>query len=150
MKNKPYKRFPGSRTFLAKDSLWLGQDHMLYVVMWFISEEYRRFYFKDIQAITIHRTPGFKRLNILFAILWAGALLAALASDSGVDIFFFVVTGIIAVFFIVHLLRGPTCECHIRTAVQNVKLTPLKREKKAKKVIKHLTALAIEEQSAHA
>lgn len=149
MKNKPYKRFPGSRTFLAKDSLWLAQDHMLYVVMWFISEEYKRFYFKDIQAVTLHRTSAWKKLNIFFGILLAGSLIAALVSRGNVAIFFFVVTGIVCAVAMVHIFKGPTCECHIQTAVQKVKLTPLKRERKAKKVMALLTDLAVKAQSAH-
>ena len=150
MKDKPYKKFPGSRSFLAKDSLWLGQDHMLYVVHWFITEEYRRFYFKDIQAITMHRTPAWKKLNILFTILFGGSILGALVSPHGVDIFFLIVTGVVFLSFLIHLIAGPTCECHIKTAVQKVKLTPLKRERKAKKVMEQLTVLTRREQSADA
>lgn len=150
MKNKPYKKFPGSRTFLAKDSLWLGQDHMLYVVLWFITEEYRRFYFKDIQAITMHRTSTWKRLNILFSILGGVSILVALVSPNSFHIFFFIVTGVVFAVFLIHLIQGPTCECHIQTAVQKVKLTPLKRVRKAKKVMEQLTILAKKEQSANA
>jgi len=150
MTHNPYKRFPNSRTFPAKDSLWLAQDHMLYVVLWFISEEYKRFYFKDIQAITIHRTPTWKRLNILFILLGGGAFLAALVSRDGFDMFFFIVAGVVFTVFLIHLIQGPTCKCHIRTAVQTVKLTPLKRVRKAKKVVDQLTALAAGEQSADA
>jgi len=46
-----YRRLPGNAAALASyHRLWLGPDHLLAVRSVGFSEEYKRFYFSDIQA----------------------------------------------------------------------------------------------------
>ena len=47
-----YRKLPGRRRgFLFGSSVWLADDHLLLVKSARFREEYRRFYFRDIQAI---------------------------------------------------------------------------------------------------
>ena len=53
----PYRRLPGrGRTPLGSHSLWIGEDHLLLVELRGFTETYRRFYFRDVQAIILRRT----------------------------------------------------------------------------------------------
>ena len=54
-----YQRLPGTRrTPFRRATLWLGADHILSVNSARFSEEYKRYYFKDIQAIVVRQTSG--------------------------------------------------------------------------------------------
>jgi len=138
---RPYKRFPGTWTPLAKDTLWVASDHMLYVVLWFITEEYKRFYFRDIQAVMIRRTAAWKYMNI--GLPGATAVLGIIAwtSGEGWSYFYYFLAGVLLLAALVNLILGPTCECHLQTAVQNVKLTPPTRLRKAQRVMDNLAPL---------
>ena len=138
---RPYKRFPGTWAPLAKDTLWLASDHMLYVVLWFITEEYKRFYFRDIQSVMIRRTATWKHMNIGLPIAAAVLGLLAWASGEGWAYFFILLAGVTLLAWLVNLLLGPTCECYIQTAVQNIKLTPLTRVRKAQRMMDNLAPL---------
>ena len=52
-----YRRLPGRAfSLVSRDSLWLAEDHLLSVQSNRFSEDYRRYYFRDIQAFAIQRT----------------------------------------------------------------------------------------------
>jgi len=52
-----YKRVPGGRRgFFRRASLWLGDDHLLAVTGWRFTEDYKRYYYRDIQALVLART----------------------------------------------------------------------------------------------
>ena len=63
---KEYQRLPGRGTLLDGDkwyatsramcTVWLGRDHLLLVSRAGYTENYKRFYFRDIQAIIIRKT----------------------------------------------------------------------------------------------
>jgi hypothetical protein len=53
------KAGPTRRGHLRRASLWLGDDHVLLVTGTRFVEKYRRFYYRDIQAITIRRARRF-------------------------------------------------------------------------------------------
>ncbi len=55
--------------------------------------------------------------------------------------------GIFFGLFLVNLLRGPTCVCQIRTAVQTERLPTLKRLRTARKVIARLKPMIEQTQS---
>ena len=59
--------------------LWLGQDHLLSVDSTLSSQDLKRFYFRDIQAITVRRTHTGRTWNIVNAVLTAIFCLWALA-----------------------------------------------------------------------
>jgi hypothetical protein len=113
---------PGLRT-----KLYLGTDHLLLVEQLILLERYKRFYFRDIQAITAAPSGRW----IVFGTIWGFlALVAALflmvhhplAVSAGA---FF--TTLFGCAFVHNLILGPTCVVRLRTAVQTHRLAPLER-----------------------
>jgi hypothetical protein len=132
-----YKRLAGTRGGIH--SLWVAGDHLLLLSNHSFSEEYRRFFFRDIQQISVAKTQGAMILNIVL-----GALVLLLASvipfvevweGLGVWIAF------ASLLCVSNLLKGPSCICELRTAVQTVRLKPLRRLRRAQKVIAQLRPL---------
>src|SRR6266567_54941 len=136
---KVYWRLPGRGAgLLSYSRLWLGPDHLLLARTAFFSEEYKRFYFRDIQAVVTRRTERREILNVIFAFtaIFFGVL--SVFTNSGWRTFLFVMTGTVLFALLVNWLRDPTCTCHVRTAVQTEELSPLKRLRTARKVIERL------------
>ena len=51
-----YRQLPAvRRTPVSKASVWVADDHLLSVQSSRVAEEYRRYYFRDIQALVIER-----------------------------------------------------------------------------------------------
>jgi len=139
-----YKRLPGRgprrggfiTISLSRCSLYLGDDHLLAVDNNGFSEDYKRFYFSDIQAIITRRTRRGGTWSIVLASMIACSLMGALFLEKEpVRIFFWVLSGAFLVFLLVNAFRGPTCICHIMTAVQEDQLPSLNRLRVARKVI---------------
>ncbi len=156
----PYTKLPGRglrRAILAVTAtrcrLWLAADHLLAVDYTIASEEYRRFYFRDIEAFIVRRTAQRQVWNwILLALLLltAGPFFVAWRSEGSGG--FLITTLIFAAFWsiclLVNTLRGPTCQTHIRTAVQLEQLPSLSRLPVARRVLRLLQPLIIEAQGA--
>jgi energy-converting hydrogenase Eha subunit C len=133
--------------------LWLAPDHLLAVDYTVASEEYRRFYFRDIEAFIIRRTARRQVWNWIllalilfttgpFVIAWrsqgeGGLLIAAI----GFATFWLL-------FLLANTLRGATCQTHIRTAVQMEELPSLARLPAARKVLARLQPLIVAAQGA--
>jgi len=123
----------------------MGPDHVLSVSGAGFSEEYKRFYLKDIQAIVIRRTSAWEVVNGIFGGLTAlfllltvlGAFLGWSVAAMVVDAFFMF---LFSVPLLVNLVAGPTCVCEIRTAVQTERLYCLSRMRKALRVTRELRA----------
>lgn len=149
--HKPYVKLPGRgvRGRIASatyTSLWMGADHLMQVVGTRFSEDYKRFYFKDIKAIIIRRTRAWATTSWILlgiAVLFMG-IFGALAANAGrSDREGFLITGgCIAGFFLfiaaINLLLGPTCVCHLRTPVQEEELPSLKRLRTARKALQRI------------
>lgn len=148
---KPYVKLPGRgvRGWVASvsyTSLWMGADHLLQVEGTRISEDYKRFYFKDIKAIIVRRTRKWATTNWILlglAVLFFGlfgviAFNVAPSDREG----FLIAGGCIAGFFLlivlINLLLGPTCVCHLRTPVQEEELPSLKRVRTARKALRRI------------
>ena len=135
-----------SVAFMSRTSLWLGDDHLLCVDNNGYSESYKRFYFRDIQAITIRET---NRRNIWNAILLlptviciVGLLICLLPSPNvGGVIVWTIFALLFGVPFLVNNLRGPTCACQLRTAVQVEDLPSLCRVRQTRKVLAKIRPL---------
>lgn len=145
-----YKKLPGN-TFdvgrFGKYSLWLANDHLLHIRNRGDSEEYKRFYYHDIQSILLRKTQQGTILNLIFGILafvciillafalarWKWQLLPVIAMTT------------LAAFFLAaflnNALRGGTCVCHLQTAVHLQQLRSLSRVRSAMKAL----ALLIEQ-----
>ena len=73
-----YRRLPGKmRGILSGASVWWGGDHLLLVRSKGFREEYKRFYFRDVQAIVMARAPRF-HLSTRAVVIGAAWLLATL------------------------------------------------------------------------
>ncbi len=128
--------------------LYLGADHLLLAdCSGGFEEDYRRLYYRDIQAVQVRRTSRGKHWNLF---LGASILLTAgvsfLSSDAAWRgswlagaVFFLVV-------FLANVLRGPTCIAHIRTAVQVEELPSLRRLRAARRVLARLRPKIVEAQ----
>lgn len=143
-------------------SLWLGDDHLVYVrgtgVLVPFSEQYKRYRFRDIQAISVAKTSrvaGFViySLGLLFGAgsIAAIAGLAGYENSSTTKIVFLsllsIATGVSAVGLIRHLILGPTCVCDIQTRLSRDRLKPLDRYPKAQRVVHQLEVLVREMQA---
>src|ERR1039458_6784497 len=69
----PYRKLPGSRRgMFFGSSVWMGPDHLLLVKSQRFQEEYKRFYFRDVQAIAVADAPRFHISSraVALAALW--------------------------------------------------------------------------------
>ena len=116
-KPKEYVKLPGKgRSSFAiasptRYSLWLGNDHLLSVMNEGYSEGYKRFLFKDIQAITLRKTPHWAVSNTVFGVI---LIIFALLTTTGylnkwnaVGMgFIFVFDAFFLIFLLVNLIKG--------------------------------------------
>jgi hypothetical protein len=142
-KNTNYRRLPGKkRSFLiGYYTLWRGTDHLLLVYSRFGIEDYRRFYFADIQSIITHKTVTGKIQNLILGMFLLIFGVMALMMDGGGAIFGGIMAGCFIIFLFINWFRGPTCVTHLKTAVQTEKLHSLHRLKNAQKVMDGLRPL---------
>src|SRR5580704_15159324 len=88
-----YRKLPGRRRgFIQKSSVWAGPDHLLLVRGSRFRDEYKRFYYRDVQAIAVARAPRFhistRAAAIAFACWVAAALVQILVRGaSGFQLF---------------------------------------------------------------
>lgn len=126
----------------SRSNLWLGKDHLLSIETEGYTESYKRFYFRDLQAITLRKTVRMLVLAIvlgLFAAFFGWLTLIADAAEA--KWILGVITGVFAVPFVLNLIYGPTCACHLRTAVQTEEVPSLGRVRRARKIIARLRPL---------
>lgn len=126
----------------SRTSLWLGKDHLLQIDSSGYTENYKRFYFRDIQVLASCRTDtwlyqavgltGAACLFDLIAIVGGGPIIAWIFGSLG---------GLFVTFLVFHLLAGPTSKCYLRTAVQTEQLVSINRLRKARKVFNALRPL---------
>jgi hypothetical protein len=141
-----YKRLASSRCGLGKwHTLWLGDDHLLAVESNGYSEEYARYYLKDIQAIVTRRSSWGKVLNAVSGSLAAISLFAGIGGyengPSPVSVTAAIFGGFFLLLLLWNLFRGPTCCCQIRTPVGIEKLPALDRTRSVRKVLNRLRPL---------
>ena len=128
---KEYHKLPGSKKgfLIGKYTLWLGSDHLLQIFSRVGVEEYRRFYFSDIQAVVTRKTAIGTLQNIVGGLLVIIFTVPAIVFDGGWSLFYAVVAGVMLLLLLLGLLKGPTCETKLMTAVQTEKLHTLHRLK---------------------
>jgi len=135
MANPPfqYKKLPG-RGLVRATTIWLGPDHLLSAELAGIAEEYKRFYYRDIQAVIVRRTKTGFVVNTVFGGLACFFALLALVDDVG----WWSMFTIAIIVLIVNTIMGPTCKTSLKTAVQLEKLTPWGRVRRARRGISQL------------
>jgi hypothetical protein len=132
-----------------RSTLLLGEDHLLKVESTIFSEDYKRFFFRDIQSITIKTNRRRMVWNSVLAVLLAVFLLEGLlgtATWTAWAITMMVMASLTAWLLLTNNVFGTTCDVLIQTAVQNDVLTPLSRVKRANKALERLRPLIAQAQ----
>jgi len=154
MAEQEYKKLPGSgtkrRAFLdvarIQARLWQGKDHLLYQLSNGYTEDYKRFYYSDIQAITVRKTIRFMVWNIVLLVFLISAGIAAYIYEFMAPALY--TTAFFSfLFLVINLSMGQTCVCELYTQVSTEELNSLKRLRTAKKVIKIITPLIEKKQT---
>jgi len=131
----------------SRSSLWLGKNHVLSIDTNGYTENYKRFYFRDIQAIVIRKTENWKFIALaLGAVTFFLGLVAALVSEPGVRYVFGGLGGLFGIGLIAGLAQGPSSTCHLSTAVQTEQLPSLNRLRRARRVLGQLQPLIAQAQ----
>jgi hypothetical protein len=123
--------------------LWLAEDHLLQVETEFgMVEAYKRFYFRDLQAVIIQPTRDRWFGGIIFGVVIGALLLMAWGmNDVAGRITFLIIAGIFAVLALAQQLLGRDCVCHFKTAVQLEQVPSLKRQRQVRKFLTRLRPL---------
>lgn len=135
----PYRRLPGTgRTLMTSVTLWAADDHILQVEIRGFTEFYRRFYFRDMQAIIIRPTERAMAWTLAFGLLTLATGLVAFTSGPGWNIFWWSLAGVCLVVAAANLALGPSCESALRTPLQTIGLPSLRRLRSARRVLETL------------
>jgi hypothetical protein len=113
---------PGLRT-----KLYLGTDHLLLIEQFVLIERYKRFYFRDIQAITATKSPRWIVLGSIWGFLALLSALLFIAHNPVTLIFGTLFTALFGFACVHNILSGPTCIVRLKTAVQTHRFAPLER-----------------------
>jgi len=135
-----YRRLPGKkRGFGNWRTLWVGDDHLLSVASNGYTEEYTRYYFKDIKAILSRRTVRGKIWNALLAAAFAVCLLAFMRSLGNEATSWTVATAVLSSLMlaalITNILLGATCRCHILMPLGIHELPTLRRIRSVRRTL---------------
>ena len=137
---KEYRKLPGYKKgfLLGQHTLWEGSDHLLQMLSRVGVEEYKRFYYSDIQAVVTRKTISGAIQNIVLAGLVLIFALPAVHFDGGWSLFYALVAAGMLILLLVNIVRGPTCDTRLMTAVQTEKLHSLHRLKNTARVMDRL------------
>jgi hypothetical protein len=125
-----YKRVPGGRRgFFRRVSLWLGDDHLLAVTGWRFTEDYKRYYYRDIQALVLARTRRWAVTLPWFVVAWCLAIFALAAQAGSVarlpEVFWYLLLALALAWLFVSLKAS--VRCSIQTAVSREELPSILR-----------------------
>jgi hypothetical protein len=146
---RPYRRLPGRGRRTGGcisvgapiSTIWLADDHLLLrESIYGLSETYKRFYFRDVQAIIIRRSPrwiGWIAVWTILSFVFFFSYIAAGWRGWSWLIFF----SVCFVLTMIQLARGPTCVTHLVTAVQRELLGSLNTLRKARRALQTLVPL---------
>ncbi len=128
-------------------SLWLTDDHILLVQNNIFNENYRRFYFQDIQAFTIVESKRRLWIAVANCIILVLFLLSAFATDEEAIRWTTLLLSVAPLLFLaMNWLKGETSCCYIQTNVQNVQL-PMVRRRTTEKIIEELSPVILQDQA---
>jgi hypothetical protein len=113
---------PGLRT-----KLYLGTDHLLLVEQFILVERYKRFYFRDIQVITVTESARWIVFGAIWGFLALFAVSCFLVNNPVALIVGMSLTALFGFAFVHNLMLGPTCIVRLQTAVQIHRVSPLER-----------------------
>ncbi|MFL6463803.1 MAG: hypothetical protein ACJ73N_05270, partial [Bryobacteraceae bacterium] len=156
----PYKKLPGTRRGLVRKAvLWEGADHIFSVTGTRFSEQYRRFYYRDIQALVIQRCArpgsiGAWLLTSFFCVVFA--LFGKVSYTNGGPIWLHFSLWIASLVLFLYLVYRSivslkySCRCYIQTAVTWEELPSLYRIWNAQKALGQIRTRITEVQGAWA
>jgi hypothetical protein len=137
-----YKKIGGGgrpgRISFTQISLWQGADHLLQVEKDGYTENYRRFYFADIESFTIRRDNRRRNYSITLGILLAFFVWIIVMVPGPAKIVLSVPAAILAIALIVNFQKGPTCVTHLTTAVQRQEIQSLRRVRTAERALNEI------------
>ena len=144
----PYRRLPGRRRgFFIGASLWMGADHILAVRSQRVREEYKRFHFRDVQAICVARAPRFyfSTADLCVLLLWLAAYLLTVQFRPRETWILWSIAALLVLSWILVSARW-SCRCRIYTAVSRDELPSLSRIWTARKFLNQVTPRIVEVQ----
>ena len=141
-----YNRLCSGWHVFYRYTLWSGGDHLLHIATGIFVEEYKRFYYRDIQAFIIHKTNSWLVWSFVFVFLATLSALIAYALDDIQRLGAGIITILLAMIALISFIRGPGCVCCIQTAVQKQKLRSISRIRKAQKILDTLKSVILESQ----
>ncbi|HEX5398355.1 MAG TPA: hypothetical protein VFY06_04830 [Verrucomicrobiae bacterium] len=132
--------------FRSRSSLWLGPDHLLCVETNGYTETYKRFYFRDIQAISLRETGRRYVWNAILVLPLVGCVVGWVmnlvsANSLAAIIVWGIFVTLLVVPFAINNLLGATCASQLRTAVQVENLPSLCRVRQTRKVLAKIRPL---------
>jgi hypothetical protein len=140
-----YQRLTRARSGIGTySSLWLGPDHLLLVTSSGYSESYQRFYFRDIQCLVAADSIRFAVLNAVFGclLLFSGIPTIIYLARNGSFSPWAIVLMVPVLFLLFwNLFLGRTCNVTLMSGVQSVRLPPLSRFRRTRKVFARLVPL---------
>jgi hypothetical protein len=137
-----YRRLPGrSWGLLGRTTLWQGSDHILQVQSRGYSEAYRRFYFREIQALVLRPTTRSRNISLVLLTLALLAFGAAMLGTPPGTIFWLVLGTPFALALLAQAPGGPSCIVHVRTAIETSQLTALCRRRTAERSLAAIAEL---------
>src|ERR1044072_4988072 len=117
MNKKQYRRLRGLRWSSGRFLLRVADDHLLVCDYrtGFI-ENYKRFYFRDIEAIIVRKTVHW----VVALVIWVFFALCFLVVGFGIEWNpgWITLEAICVAFILREIIKGPSCRTSIQTAVQ--------------------------------
>jgi len=135
-----YRKLPGHRRGLFHSaSLWLGADHLLSVKGARVREEYKRFHFRDIQAIVIADAPRFhvSTRSMGIGAVWLAAYIAVVNRTSLAHAIFWPIFAGLVISWL-YISGACSCRCRIFTAVSRDDLPSIYRTWTARRFLEQL------------
>lgn len=117
----------------VRKALWLGPDHILRVRTILFFEEYRRYYFRDIQAIVVTELSS----SVAYYLYIAAALLAPAAAFLAYTqhLLWAVICALLAAGSALLGIQRRNCACYLKTSISTEALPSLRRLRNARKAV---------------
>ena len=139
----PLRRLPGGRVHgPLRASCWMAQDHLVCVeTSWFV-ERYRRFAFRDIEAVVIRRNDSARTWTLLWTVLLlaGAAMVFPPAADGTVRVFGAILAVPALLGLVLNAMRGPCCTTALRTRVSVPNVRAWRRLRTARRAVAELAA----------
>jgi len=133
-----YRRLAGSAGLIFRQRLWLGPDHLLLVRSNLLAQEYRRFYFRDIQGLVVAEVEDAARFyGFVMAAIAFVFTLGLVATDHYI---WAVLCGWFATTLFIFAWIRPLVQCVLRTRVSTQQLPTMRNVEAARKFASTLKA----------